>query len=60
MAGTGVCVSAVEGDSPQFAPRLVITCRRCGQEETMNDEDGSCALPDLVTWAAGHECQAAR
>lgn len=48
-------VGAIEEDK-DVAPRLVISCARCGGEETVNDEEGGCALSDLTGWAAGHQC----
>ncbi len=47
--------SAVEEEDA--APGLVISCGRCGGEETVNDEDGCCPLDHLNGWAREHACQ---
>lgn len=47
-------VGAVEDEDA--APRLVISCMRCGDEETISDEAGGCGLGDLTRWAFGHKC----
>jgi hypothetical protein len=49
-------VSAADDDD-QSAPRLIVSCRNCEAEETMNDEEGGCPLADLAAWATRHQCR---
>jgi hypothetical protein len=55
--GRPIYISAVDDEDAQSAPRLTISCYRCGAEETMNDEDGKCLLADLAAWASAHKCR---
>ena len=46
----------ITDQGPDALPTLVIECRDCLTEETVNDEDGGCDLADLACWARDHHC----
>jgi hypothetical protein len=49
-------VVIVEDEDGTAAPRLVICCSRCGDEETMSGTDPGCGVDELSAWQREHVC----